>query len=59
MVVGRPSFVNAGVKMRPEEGKALVFWNVAPDWSCDTSTYHEGLPPKQPYEKWIVESMDS
>ena len=51
---GETSFVNAGVKVRPEKGKALVFWNVMPDWQVDKSTYHEGLPPAEGYEKWIL-----
>ena len=51
---GETSFVNAGVKVRPEKGKALVFWNVAPNWEVDPSTYHEGLPPIAPYDKWIL-----
>ena len=51
---GETSFVNADVKVRPEKGKALVFWNVAPDWSLDKSTLHEGLPPAAGYEKYIL-----
>jgi prolyl 4-hydroxylase len=51
---GETSFVNADVKIRPEKGKALVFWNVTPNWECDSSTYHEGLPPREPYDKWLL-----
>ena len=51
---GETSFTNAGIKVRPEKGKALVFWNVMPNWEVDTSTYHEGLPPAEGYEKYIL-----
>jgi prolyl 4-hydroxylase len=51
---GETEFVNTGIKISPEKGKALVFWNVMPNWECDSSTYHQGLPPIAPYEKYLL-----
>jgi prolyl 4-hydroxylase len=51
---GETEFMKMGLKVRPEAGKACVWWNVMPDWRVDDSTYHAGLPPKEGYEKFII-----
>ena len=38
---GTTYFPRCNVNVRPEKGKALVFWNVMPDDRLDESTYHE------------------
>ena len=43
---GTTYFPRCNVNVRPEKGKALVFWNVMPDDRLDESTFHEGLPVK-------------
>ena len=50
---GTTYFPRCNLNVRPEKGKALVFWNVMPDDRLDESTYHEGLAPKNGKEKWI------
>lgn len=51
---GETYFNRAGLVIRPDMGKACMWYNVFPDHSVDKSTSHEGLPPKEPYEKWIA-----
>src|SRR5262245_18008630 len=51
---GETDFDRAGVKIRPEKGKAFVFWNVMPNWQLDDSTQHAGLAPAKGYEKFLL-----
>jgi len=53
---GETSFFNAYpiFRVRPEQGKACCFFNVMPDFRLDPSTYHEALPTKEPYHKYIL-----
>lgn len=50
---GATAFPRSDVIVRPEKGKAIVFWNVMQDGRLDESTFHEGLAPKNGKEKWI------
>lgn len=51
---GETHFNRAGVSIRPDAGKACMWYNVFPNKAVDETTSHEGLPPKEPYEKWIA-----
>jgi prolyl 4-hydroxylase len=51
---GETSFFNERVMIRPEKGKAVIFWNLNTNYELDVSTYHEALPPKPGYEKYII-----
>ena len=50
---GETYFDMAGIGIRPDVGKACMWYNVFPNMGVDKSTRHEGRPPKSPYEKWI------
>lgn len=51
---GETYFDRAGLGIRPDAGKACMWYNVFPNKKVDISTSHEGRPPKEPYEKWIA-----
>src|SRR5262245_17667346 len=51
---GETQFDFAGMLIRPEIGKACLWYNLFPDRRLDTSTQHEGRTPITPYEKWIA-----
>jgi len=51
---GETYFDRAGVGIRPDAGKACMWYNVFPNRGVDQSTSHEGRPPIAPYEKWIA-----
>ncbi|MET0786883.1 MAG: 2OG-Fe(II) oxygenase [Paenisporosarcina sp.] len=51
---GETEFTHIGLKVRPEKGKAVVFWNVMPNWQLDDSTAHAALPPAPGYEKYLL-----
>jgi prolyl 4-hydroxylase len=50
---GETSFFDERVMIRPEQGKALLFWNLNTNYEPDYTTFHEGLPPKNGYHKYI------
>src|SRR5262245_60162214 len=51
---GETNFTLAGMNIRPEIGKACIWYNLFPDRRIDESTQHEGRTPVAPYEKWIA-----
>lgn len=51
---GETYFNRAGLSVRPDAGKALMWFNQFSDKTVDQSTSHEGRPPIEPYEKWIA-----
>lgn len=52
---GETFFTKAGLSVRPDTGKAIMWRNLFPhDGSIDKSMIHEGRAPKEPYEKWIA-----
>jgi prolyl 4-hydroxylase len=51
---GETYFDKAGVSVKPDMGKACLWYNLFPNLSIDWSTQHEGRTPKDPYEKWIA-----
>lgn len=51
---GETYFNRAGLGIRPDAGKACMWYNTFPNHNVDQSTSHEGRPPKTPYEKWIA-----
>lgn len=51
---GETHFDRAGMLVRPDMGKACIWYNLFPNMTIDPSTQHEGRPPKEPYEKWIA-----
>jgi prolyl 4-hydroxylase len=50
---GETNFNMAGLAIRPDMGKACMWYNLYSNRTVDKSTSHEGRPPKEPYEKWI------
>ena len=50
---GETYFDRAGIGIRPDVGKACMWYNIFPNGNVDQSTSHEGRPPIAPYEKWI------
>ena len=51
---GETYFNHAGMSVKPDIGKACLWYNVFPNMGIDVSTMHEGRTPKEPYEKWIA-----
>jgi prolyl 4-hydroxylase len=51
---GETYFDKAGMSVRPDMGKACLWYNLYPNGQIDESTMHEGRTPKEPYEKWIA-----
>lgn len=51
---GETHFDLCGVSVRPEMGKACMWYNLYPDRAVNPFTRHEGRTPKEPYEKWIA-----
>jgi prolyl 4-hydroxylase len=51
---GETYFDKAGMSVRPDMGKACLWYNLYPNGQIDISTMHEGRTPKEPYEKWIA-----
>ena len=51
---GETYFNKAGVAIRPDAGKACMWFNLYPNMDVDKTTQHEGRPPLEPYEKWIA-----
>jgi prolyl 4-hydroxylase len=51
---GETYFNKAGMSVRPDIGKACLWYNLYPDLTVDKSTEHEGRTPKEPYDKWIA-----
>ena len=51
---GETDFTRVGLKVRPEKGKAFIFWNVMPNWQLDDSTEHAGRAPAPGYEKFLL-----
>jgi prolyl 4-hydroxylase len=51
---GETHFNLAGVSVKPDAGKACIWYNLFPNMDIDKSTQHEGRPPLEPYEKWIA-----
>lgn len=51
---GETYFNRAGVGVKPDVGKALMWYNLFPNRAVDISSSHEGRPPKEGYEKWIA-----
>lgn len=51
---GETHFDKVGMIVRPEMGKACIWYNLFPNMTFDESTMHEGRTPIEPYEKWIA-----
>lgn len=51
---GETYFDKVGMSVKPDIGKACLWYNLFPNRSIDWSTQHEGRTPKEPYEKWIA-----
>jgi prolyl 4-hydroxylase len=51
---GETYFNRAGMSVKPDIGKACLWYNLYPDFTPDKSTELEGRTPKEPYEKWIA-----
>lgn len=51
---GETYFTSAGISVKPDMGKACMWYNLFPNRQIDPSTKHEGRPPKEGYEKWIA-----
>lgn len=51
---GETYFDKAGMSVKPDMGKACLWYNLFPNGKIDDSTMHEGRTPKEPYEKWIA-----
>ena len=51
---GETYFNRAGLGVRPDAGKACMWYNLFPNGAVDQSSSHEGRPPKEPYSKWIA-----
>jgi len=49
---GETEFPYLRQRFRGSKGDAMMFWNIAPDYSPDVRTLHAGLPPLAG-EKWI------
>jgi len=41
------------LKIKPEKGKAILFYNILPDGNFDELAIHEALPVTQG-EKWLA-----
>lgn len=51
---GETYFTLAGMSVKPDIGKACLWYNLYPDLTLDYSTKHEGRTTVAPYEKWIA-----
>lgn len=51
---GETYFNKAGMSVKPDMGKACMWYNLFPNMQIDESTMHEGRTPVEPYEKWIA-----
>lgn len=51
-VGGETEFVKLGIKIKPEIGKAILFWNTYEDESLIKQSIHKGCPVENG-EKWI------
>ena len=49
---GETEFVNMGIKVKPEKGKAILFWNTTNDESIIPMSKHKGCEVRSG-EKWI------
>ncbi len=50
---GETIFPRAKIKISPEKGKAVVFYNVTPQGEEDPMSFHGGAPVLQG-EKWLI-----
>jgi prolyl 4-hydroxylase len=50
---GETIFPRAGVKIAPEKGKAVLFYNVTPEGKEDPMSFHGGAPVVRG-EKWLM-----
>mmetsp|Transcript_15383 Transcript_15383/g.41784 ORF Transcript_15383/g.41784 Transcript_15383/m.41784 type:complete len:86 (+) Transcript_15383:202-459(+) len=52
-VGGETDFMKIGIKIKPDVGDAVLFYDLQPDGQIDNRTIHAGTPPVGG-EKWVA-----
>lgn len=51
---GETKFPRRGLHFTPEAGCAIMWWNLDKEGRVKPDTYHAGLPPTPPHEKYAI-----